>query len=192
MMNGDSRPVSIVQSSTNVSSVVAAFLSGASSLAHADLTISNPSAVSQSYESDCRNFSTGNFPFVGIHTAFGNSGLVSMNYAYATCGACVQPQPLTVVGSDENGIPQGYPVILNGTINTLAVYGTFVSGNRFRCVDTTNASPLSDGSFVRAYYDLARDAVIIGSGSTQLSPTCSISIPTGDDVVEIHVQWLKS
>lgn len=115
-----------------------------------------------------------------------------MNCSYATFGACEQPQPLTSVGMDENGIPQGYPVILDGTINTLAVYGTFVSGNRFRCVDTANTSSLLDGSFVRAYYDLARDAIILGSGSTQLQPTCSISVPSGDDVSEIHVQWLKS
>lgn len=99
---------------------------------------------------------------------------------------------LASVGSKENGIQQGYPIIFDGTINTLVVYGIFASGTRFRCVDITNTSPISDGAFVRAYYDLAHDAIILGSGTTQLSPTCSITIPPGDDVSEIHVQWLKS
>jgi hypothetical protein len=185
------RPVALMPSGNNGHSGFAAALWGASS-ASPNATIANPSAVAQSYESDCRNFSTANAPYVGIHAAFGNSGLISMTYAYATWGACIQSQALTLVGGDENGVPQGYPVVQDGTINTLVVYGTFVSGSRFRCVDTRNTSPLSDGSFVRAYYDLAHDAVILGSGTTQLLPTCSISIPSGDDVIEIHVQWLKS
>jgi hypothetical protein len=191
MVSSDLRPVSIVQSSTGVQSAMAAFLPFMGKARRA-LTITNPSAVGQSYESDCRNFGPVSGPWTSIHAAWGNSGLISMQYAYATFGACGQAQPLSSVGSDENGNPQGYPVVLDGTINTLAVYGTFASGKRFECVDTTNTSPLSDGSFVRAYYDLAHDAIILGSGTNQLAPTCSITIPSGDDVSEIHVQWLKS
>jgi hypothetical protein len=186
MVSSDLRPVSIVQS-TIVQSAMAAFLP-LTGKARPALTIANPSAVGQSYESDCHNFGPVSGPFTSIHAAWGNTGLISMQYAYATFGACEQAQPLTSVGSDENGNPQGYPIVLDGTSNTLAVYGTFASGKRFECVDTTNTSPVSDGSFVRAYYDLAHDAIILGSGTTQLS----ITIPSGDDVSEIHVQWLKS
>lgn len=122
----------------------------------------------------------------------GIQGLLSMTHAYAYWAPCSALELLTSVGGDENGIPQGYPIVLDGTINTLVMYGTFVSGKRFECVDTTDTSPLSDSSFVRAYYDLTHDAVILGSGTTQLLPTCNITIPSGDDVEEIHVQWLKS
>jgi hypothetical protein len=96
------------------------------------------------------------------------------------------------VGADEGGKPQGFPIILAGTVNTLVAYGDFVSGNRFRCVDTTNVSPLAGGPFSRAYYDLAHDAFVLGSGATQLAPTCSISIAPGDDVADFTIQWLKS
>jgi len=190
MVTSDRRPVALVQSSTNLHPALAAVLFGTRSV-RPNATIANPSPVGQSYESDCSNFSSSGVTWGGIHAAFGNSGLVSIRYAYGQSGSCLT-QAINSVGDDESGTPQGYPIILDGTINTLAVYGTFVSGNRFRCVDTTNSSPLSDGSFARAYYDLSHDAVILGSGTTQLSPTCSISIPSGDDVLEIHVQWLKS
>lgn len=189
MMSSDLRPIALVQSSTNARSVMAAFLSGASFSARSKASINNPSPVGQSYESDCAPTGAKG---VGIHSAFGNSGLLSMTYAYAYWAPCSDLEWLTSVGGDENGNPQGYPIVLDGTINTLVMYGTFVSGKRFECTDTTDTSPLSDGSFVRAYYDLAHDAVILGSGTIQLSPTCSISVPSGDDVIEIHVQWLKS
>jgi len=186
MISSDWRPVGLAQSSTNVHSAMAAFLLRADFSARSKASITNPSAVAQSYESDCGTTSP------GIHSTFGNSGLLSMIYKYALWSPCFDLEWLTSVGGDENGIPQGYPIVLAGTINTLVMYGTFVSGKRFECVDTTDTSALSDGSFVRAYYDLANNSVILGSGTTQLSPTCSISIPSGDDVVEIHVQWLKS
>lgn len=189
MVSTDLRPIALARGSTNSHSAMAAFLLGAAFSARSKATINNPSPVAQSYESDCAP--TGGQP-VGIHATFGNSGLLSMTYAYALWAPCSALEFLTSVGGDENGVPRGYPIVLDGTINTLVMYGTFLSGKRFECVDTTDTSPLSDGSFVRAYYDLANDAVILGSGTTQLSPTCSISIPSGDDVVEIHVQWLKS
>lgn len=182
------RPVALTQASTNGPSAFAAALWSANSV-HPNTTISNPSAVAQSYESDCGN-TGGTNP--GIHSTFGSSGFLSVTYSYALWGPCSALTQLSSVGADENGNPRGYPVVLDGTINTLVMYGTFVSGKRFECVDTTNTTPLSDGSSVRAYYDLAHDAVILGSGTTQLSPTCNISIPSGDDVIEIHVQWLKS
>jgi hypothetical protein len=189
MFTSNYRQTAIVQSGAKLQSAMAALLGGAG-WARPQVSIDNPSAVGQSYESVCRDFSNGTGTNWGaLHTVDGNSGLVSMEYGYMT--GC-QEAPLPSVGSDENGIQQGYPIILDGTINTLAVYEFFVSGTRFRCVDTVNTSPVSDGSFVRAYHDLAHDAIILGSGSTQLSPTCSIIIPPGDDVSEIHVQWLKS
>jgi len=189
MVSKASRPIALAQSSTGTHTGMAAFLLGTGFTARSKVSISNPSAVAQSYESDCAP-TVANPP--GIHATFGNSGLLSMIYAYAFWSPCSLLEHLNSVGGDENGTPQGYPIVLDGTINTLVMYGTFVSGKRFECVDTTDTTPLSDGSFVRAYYDLANDSVILGSGTTQLSPTCSISIPSGDDVVEIHVQWLKS
>lgn len=188
MANSDLRPMSIVQSGTRVQPAIASLLRRST----AKVTIPNPSDVGQSFESDCLDFGTFNGPFTSVHAAWGNSGLVSMTYKYGTFGACLQTQPLSSVGSDENGTPQGYPIIEDGTVNTLVVYGAFVSGTRFRCVDTLNTSGLSDGAFIRAYYDLAHDAVVLGSGTTQLLPTCNISIPAGDDVIELHAQWIKS
>ena len=187
MMGRGFRPVALTQKGSNGQAAFAAALWGA--ISHPNATSVNPSAVAQSYESDCGN-TGGASP--GIHSTFGTSGLLSVTYAYAFWGPCDLLTQLTSVGADENGNPQGYPVVLDGTINTLVMYGTFVSGKRFECVDTTNTTAISDGSVVRAYYDLAHDAVILGSGTTQLAPTCNISIPSGDDVIEIHVQWLKS
>jgi hypothetical protein len=150
------------------------------------VSISNPSQLGQSYESLCDTY--GGLTPDSIHVSLGNSGLVSLNFL----GGNICSSVLTSVGTDEGAIPKGFPVILAGSINTLVAYGTFVSGNRFRCIDATNINALPDNTFVRAYYDLARDAVILGSGTTQLQVTCSITIPAGDDVQHITVQWLKS
>jgi hypothetical protein len=157
-----------------------------------DATINNPSALAQSFESFCSawgpNFGT------SIHATFGNTGFVSFNFGNAGVGAgnaCEEP-PIASVGADENGNPTGFPIFLQGTINNLVVYGIFVSGNKFRCLDTTDTSSLNDSTYVRAYYDLANDTIVLGSGTNQLSVSCSVSIPAGDDVQTIQVQWVKS
>jgi hypothetical protein len=106
-----------------VQSAMAAFLPFVSK-ARPALTIANPSAVGPSYESDCHNFGTVSGPLTSVHAAWGNTGRIFMQYAYGTIGACEQAQPLTSVGSGENGNPQGYPMVLDGTSNTLAVYDT--------------------------------------------------------------------
>jgi len=191
MLSSNSRGMAVVQSDGKDQSTLAGVLGSAGS-ARREITVSNPSSVAQSYESSCPTYSSDhiNGTLGNLHAEFGNSGLVSIGFI--NYNAIVCSESLASVGGDENGIQQGLPIILDGTINTLVVYGVFASGNRFRCVDITNTSPLSDGAFVRAYYDLAHDAIILGSGTTQLSPTCSITIPPGDDVGEMHVQWLKS
>lgn len=148
---------------------------------------SNPSQLAQTYDSHCDGFTSA---AAGIHQAYGNSGLAQIPPG-GGFGFCNEPV-VSSVGQGENGNPTGFPIILPGTINSLVVYGTFVSGTFFRCLDTTNTTALADNTFVRAYYDLAHDAVILGSGTTQLNPTCSISIPAGDDIEHITVQWLKS
>jgi hypothetical protein len=150
-------------------------------------TISDPSQLAQSYESACTAFGPNASP--GIHTAFGNSGFVSINFLN---GNWCEEAPIGSPGADEGGNPTGFPVILQGTINNLVAYGTFLSGKRFRCLDTTDTSVLQDNTFVRAYYDLANDSIVLGSGTSQLSVTCSISIPAGDDVAGITIQWIKS
>lgn len=149
-------------------------------------TVANPSQLAQSYDSVCDAF--GLTPGQGLHAALGSSGLVSVNFLNGNLCTTIVPS----IGADEKVRPLGFPVILPGTINDLVVYGNFVSGNRFRCLDTTNTSSLPDNAFVRAYYDLAHDSIILGSGTTQLSVTCSIAIPAGDDVQNIIVQWVKS
>lgn len=160
---------------------------------------SNPSPVAQSYESYCGAYSLsprgGGSVSTSMHAALGNSGLVAVDILGGNGGVC--GPVLSSVGVDEGTnvpgyLPQGYPIILDGTVNTLVVFGSFNSGNRFRCDDTTNRSPLSDGTYVRAYYDLAHDAILLGSGTTQLAPTCSISVPPGDDVQLMWIQWLKN
>lgn len=155
---------------------------GAQSLPEA--AIANPSQLAQSYESLCDAYGNSS----SIHAGLGNSGLVPLNFL----GGNICQPVLSSVGADEGGKPNGFPVVLSGTINTLVVYGRFASGNHFRCLDTTNVAALMDGAFVRAYYDLAHDAVVLGSGTTQLPVTCSITIPAGDDVQHLEVQWLKS
>ena len=157
---------------------------------HPDATIANPSVLAQSFESVCSAWGPGQ----SLHAAFGNAGLVSLNFGAAGIGPgnlCAE-NPITSVGADENGSPTGFPIILSGTINDLAVYGILVSGNKFRCLDTNNTAQLQDNAFVRAYYDLAHDAIVMGSGTTQLAVTCSITVPPGDDVAQVQVQWIKS
>ena len=149
-------------------------------------TISNPSQIAQSYESLCDAY--GPSATHTIHAAFGSSGFVSLNFL----GGNLCDPVLSSVGADEGSGPTGFPIILAGSVNTLVAYGTFASGSQFRCMDTTNVTPLPDNVFVRAYYDLAHDAIVLGSATTQLQVTCSIVIPPGDDVQHLTVQWLKS
>ena len=151
-----------------------------------DVTITNPSQLAQSYESLCDAYRSSDAS--SLHAGLGNSGLVSLNYL----GGNICSGVLSSVGADETGVEKGFPIILAGSVNTLVAYGLFKSGTPFRCMDTTNVAALSDNTFVRAYFDLSHDAVILGSGQTQLSVTCLINIPTGDDIAALTVQWLKS
>jgi hypothetical protein len=185
LSSSDHRGAAILPNNTGNQAVVASGVLGGqfSPLA----TISNPSQLAQTYDSHCDGFTSNS---QSIHQAYGNTGLAQIP-PVGGFGFCNLPS-VTSIGFGENGHPTGFPVILPGTINNLVVYGTFVSGNFFRCLDTTNTTQLADASFVRAYYDLAHDAVILGSGTTQLTLTCSISIPGGDDIQHITVQWLKS
>lgn len=158
---------------------------------HQDATITNPSNLGQSFQVICAAWGNAS----GIHAGFGHSGLVPMLPPQSNAGTVVYNDctpPIASVGADENGNASGFPIILSGTINNLVAYGSLVSGNQFRCLDTSDTSALQDNTFVRPYYDLANDTVILGSGTTQLALTCSISIPPGDDVAAIQVLWVKS
>lgn len=191
MLNSTVRRTAIFPTNTGRQPVLAS-LFGMISRAIPLATITNPSALGQSYETVCSAY--GSSFGTSIHATFGNSGLISMNFGTAGIGAgnlCTGP-PLASVGADENGTPTGFPIFLAGTINSLVAYGTLVSGNRFRCIDTNNTDMLQDTTYVRAYYDLAHDAIVLGSGTTQLSVTCSITLAPGDDVQTIQVQWIKS
>lgn len=192
MLNSTVRNTAIFPTNTGTQPVLASIF-GIGSRVHADATIADPSQLAQSFESVCSGWGSGSNS-QSIHAAYGKSGLVSLNFGSAGIGPgdLCEEGPIASVGADENGNPTGFPIILSGTINSLAVYGLFVSGNRFRCLDTTDTNSLQDNSSVRAYYDLAHDAIVMGSGTTQLSVTCSVSVPAGDDVAQIQVQWIKS
>jgi hypothetical protein len=193
MLNSTVRNTAIFPSNAGSQPVVASIF-GFLSPAHPDATITNPSDLGQSFEALC-TWQGANAS--GIHAQFGNSGLVPMLPARSDASIGIQnycsvSASIASVGADENGIPTGFPILLSGTINNLVAYGTFVSGNQFRRLDTTNTGTLQDNGFVRPYYDLAHDAVVLGSGTTQLSLMCSISVAPGDDIAEIQVQWIKS
>lgn len=183
MLSSSSHRLAIFPTNTGNQPVLAAIFGNQ---VNPQASIANPSQLAQSYDSVCDAF--GGISGQGIHAALGASGLVEVNFRRGNLCTTV----VSSVGADETVRPLGFPVILSGTINNLVVYGNFVSGNRFRCLDTTNTTSLQDNAFVRAYYDLAHDAIILGSGTTQLQVTCSISIPAGDDVQSITVQWIKS
>ena len=191
MLYSTVRSTAVFPTNTGIQPVLASIF-GVGFRAHPNVAIANPSDLGQSFELNC-----GWYPVSGIHATNGNSGLLPMldaNLYVGTSGTagCGNATPITSVGADENGSPTGFPIFQSGTINSLVVWGVFLSGNRFRCLDTSNIFALQDGTFVRPYYDLAHDTVILGSGTTQLSLACPISIPAGDDVGAIVVQWVKS
>ena len=196
MLNSAVRGNAIFPTNTGSQPVLASIF-GFALAAHPEATISNPSDLGQSFEALCTNWGTtaSGSSVPGIHAGFGNSGLVPMlppksGVDIGVWNDCTAP--LASVGADENGSPTGFPILHSGTINNLVAYGTLVSGSQFRCLDTTNTGTLQDNTFVRPYYDLAHDTVVLGSGTSQLTLACSISIAPGDDVAEIQVQWIKS
>jgi len=190
MMNSTVRHTAIFPTNTGAQSVLASVFS--TPAARSDANITAPSNLGQSFESVCAAWGSG--ATSSLHSTFGNSGLVPLNFGQSgiSAGNICSEAPIASVGSDENGNPKGFPIFFQGTINNLAVYGILASGNTFRCLDTTNTSSLQDSTYVRAYYDLAHDAILLGSGTAQLAVTCSISIPAGDDVNVVQVQWVKS
>ena len=193
MLDSTVRNTAIFPTNTADQPVLASIF-GFSSPVHRNATISNPSDLGQSFEVICVVANTSG-QHAGIHAVFGNSGFVTLTAPTASVGVNMFQDCTTSIGSvgaDENGSPSGFPILLSGTINSLVAYGTLLSGNHFRCLDTSNTSSVQDNTFVRPYYDLAHDAVILGSGTTQLALTCSVSIPPGDDVSQIKVQWIKS
>ncbi|MGA9390580.1 MAG: hypothetical protein WBV69_09055 [Candidatus Sulfotelmatobacter sp.] len=192
MLSSTIRNTATFPTNSGIQPVVASIF-GSGPGVHADATIANPSGLAQSFEVICTIWGT-NKP-AGIHAALGNSGLVPMMFPQANVSIGITNECTTTVasvGADENGVPSGFPIFLSGTINNLVAYGVFVSGKAFRCLDTTDTSALQDNTFVRPYYDLANDTIILGSGTTQLSLSCSVAIPPGDDVAEFSVQWVKS
>jgi hypothetical protein len=194
MLNSKVRHAAIFPTNTGTQAVLASIF-GFDSPVNRHAAIANPSDLGQSFEVECYQWGTSPTPPLGIHAAFGNSGLVPMMDPRSDAGLAYYfdcSAPIASVGADENGHATGFPILLPGTINNLVAYGILVSGNNFRCLDTSNTSSIQDNTFVRPYYDLAHDAVIIGSGTTQLALTCSISIPPGDDVAKIRVQWIKN
>jgi hypothetical protein len=192
MLSSTIRSTAVFPTNTGTQAVVASIF-GFDRGTHPDATIANPSALAQSFEVICTIWGA-NAP-AGLHAALGNSDLVPMMWPQANVSIGITNECTTTVasvGADENGVPSGFPIFLSGTINNLVAYGVFVSGKAFRCLDTSDTNVLQDSTFVRPYYDLANDTIILGSGTTQLSLSCAVTIPPGDDVAEFSVQWVKS
>ena len=197
MLNSTVRSSAIFPTNTGDQPVLASvFGFGGSARPNATTTNPNPSDLGQSFEIECTYWPPVNGNYLpGIHATFGNSGLVPMLPPRSDISIGMQDDcsaPIASVGADENGNPTGLPIFLTGTVNSLVAYGNLTSGNQFHCLDTTNTSSVQDNTFVRPYYDLAHDTIILGSGTTQLTLVCSISIPPGDDLARIQVQWIKS
>lgn len=182
MLNSNVHNTAIFPTNTGAQPVLASMF-GFSWPVRSNATTTTPSDLGQSFETICF-VSNSSGQLSGIHAVFGNSGLVPLTdpTPFASVATPFQgcTTSVTSVGADENGNPTGFPIIDSGI------------GSQFRCLDTNNSSSVQDNTFVRPYYDLARDAVILASGTTQLALTCSVSIPSGDDVSRIKVQWIKS
>lgn len=193
MLSSTIRSTTIFPTNTGTQPVLAS-LFGFGAQVHSDATIANPSDLGQSFEVICTILNSTSGSLVGIHAKFGNSGLVPMMFPQADVSIGITNEcttTVTSVGADEKGVPSGFPIFHSGTVNNLVAYGVLLSGKEFRCLDTTNTSALQDNTFVRPYYDLAHDTIVLGSGTTQLSLACPVTIPPGDDVAEFSVQWIK-
>lgn len=146
-----------------------------------------PSELGQSFETSC-GFQGGGGTVSGIHGKFGNTGFVPL----PGCN-----QVLTNIGDDISFVGQtGNLVILDGTITTIVSFGTFTqSSNQFRCITNTQGitpATAADGQLIRAYYKLDTNQVVLANGSVQYPISCVVTIPQGDDILALTVEWVKS
>jgi hypothetical protein len=85
----------------------------------------------------------------------------------------------------------GVPMFLSGTLTSLVVTGVSENGNQIRCSDLTTTAAVNDGDMVQPYLAIATNSVIMGIGTTQLPFTCNLSVPQGDQVNTLVVQFAK-
>jgi hypothetical protein len=85
----------------------------------------------------------------------------------------------------------GVAMFLDGTLTTLVATGVTVNGNQVRCNDVSTTVAVHDGDLVQPYFSIASNSVILGIGTNQLPFTCSLSVPQGDQVSALVVQFAK-
>jgi hypothetical protein len=93
-------------------------------------------------------------------------------------------------------VNSGKRTIFDGTLQSLVVTGTTVSGASFQCRDVTTTAVATDNSFTRAYLDPNAHSVLIFN-SANGAPTgvpfaCSGIGSDGDQVATIEAQWAKT
>jgi len=60
------------------------------------------------------------------------------------------------------------------------------------CRDTTSLTAVLNGASLLPYLRLSDNAVVIGSGTTQLASTCTVPITAGEDILGITVVYAKN
>jgi hypothetical protein len=89
----------------------------------------------------------------------------------------------------------GKQTIFDGTLGTLVVTGTTVSGLTFQCRDINTTMPVLDNSFSRAYYDPSTNQVAVfnsANGVVSRVPfACNGIGSQTDQPASIEAQWSK-
>lgn len=70
--------------------------------------------------------------------------------------------------------------------------GSLHTTKNLKCKDLTNSSPVADNDIVSVYLRPSDNVILIFSGTTQLAPTCHVTVPPGEVIVEISASFLKS
>lgn len=158
------------------------------------------SSLAQSFQGIC-GFGTNPFGpdpnAAGAHAEYGNAGFVALNilnYEHS-CGPVSGNQEFTslpAIGAGDGSAPRGTPIFLSGSISALVVSAITSKGQNISCRDTTSTAAVNDGQMVMPYLRLSDYTVLLGSGSTQLAPSCQLQVPTGDDIFKMYVNWAKT
>jgi hypothetical protein len=139
-----------------------------------------PSQLQQSYDAIC-NFQPGFLAAVPS----GSFVPLAMAGENSTCQFFSGPQPNS-----------GKRTIFDGTVQSLVVTGTTVSGASFQCRDVSTNSVASDNSFTRAYLDPNAHSVMVFNSNngtpTSVGFTCTGIGSAGDQVASIEAQWAKT
>jgi hypothetical protein len=176
--------------------------SGAASIASMfNLAVEAPqTSLAQSFQGVCQ---FANNPFapdpnaVGAHVEYGNAGFVALNilnYEHS-CGPVSGNQaftPLPAIGAGDSSTPRGSAIFFSGNISVLVAFAITTKGQSISCRDTTSTATVHDGQMVMPYLRLSDYTVMLGSGPTQLTPSCQLPVAAGDDISQLNVNWAKN